>query len=131
MSSSEIKAGRIRRSIDRFSGLASDLLQADRGTFNDRIEMLVEYCRTDETISRIHQQLMERQVQDIKQWAETARTTHELRFPKDMEDRLALQYQILVAIESDQIDVLKLSYAVFRSLANNFNVHLVSCPSGS
>jgi hypothetical protein len=114
----QLPAGQIRRSIQRFNDYAEDLVSADDNTFEDRLSMFVEFCRTDPTISRIHQQLLGVPHVDLEGWLETAFSTREAIFPTDPERRLSLMYQLLLAIQSKSVNFLNLVLVVFPVTGN-------------
>jgi hypothetical protein len=97
-------AGEVRRSIRAFRDLADDLVCADGPTFGDRVTQFVNFCRTDRVFSRIHKQLETHPKVDGNEWLKNnnARLAG-LRFPVDPDQRLSLQYQlVIVAAENPQ-----------------------------
>ena len=49
--------GKIRRSLQRFKDFAGDLSRADMNTFDDRLSLLMDYCKNDEVFQIIDKQL--------------------------------------------------------------------------
>jgi hypothetical protein len=102
----ELSAGQIRRSIQRFNDYARDLESADDSNFTDRLNVFVEFCRADPTISRVHQQLMGVPRVDLHSWLEESGHRREAIFPTDVESRLSLMYQVLLAVQVGKPDII-------------------------
>jgi len=64
----ELSVGKIRRSLKRFEDFASDLARSDMNTFNDRLRMLMDYCKSDPVLSMIHVQLISMPGVDFDSW---------------------------------------------------------------
>ncbi len=106
-----MKAGKVRRSIQRFADFANDLLAADMNTFDDRLSLLIKYFENDELFESIHNQLTKYSNVDFDSWYEEIRSTvggmvgsGDLRFPTDLDNRLSLMYQLLCNIEKERIE---------------------------
>jgi hypothetical protein len=91
-------AGEVRRSIRAFRDIADDLVHADWPTFGDRVIQFTNFCRTDRVFSKIHKQLESHPKVDGNEWLKSnnARLSG-LRFPVDPDQRLSLQYQLVIA----------------------------------
>jgi len=113
MAIGDLSAGQIRRSIQRFDDYGEDLVRADDDTFKDRLNVFVEFCRTDPTASRIHQQLLGVPDTDVKRWVDQAVQKREAVFPTAADLRLSLMYQLLLELQSGHIDLLNFASRVF------------------
>ena len=96
--SSQSTAGDVRRSIRTFRDLADDLLRADWPTFGDRVVQFANFCRTDQVFSQIHKQLESHPQVDGNAWLKSQGDVRlsGLRFPVDPDQRLSLQYQLVI-----------------------------------
>jgi len=110
--SQELTSGKVRRSIQRFSDYASDLLKSDMNTFDDRIRMFFDFCSSDEVFSRIHRQLLSVPAADFNQWFSEREATvggmsgsGQLIFPTDPEMRMSLMYQLLLGIRDGRVNL--------------------------
>lgn len=107
----DFSAGQVRRSIQRFQDSRDDLLSADMNTFDDRLNAFVYFCKNDPVFSIIHNQLINNPNIDFNRWYEEKLGTRSsmagsanLEFPPEPDNRLSLMYQLLLAIQSAQID---------------------------
>ena len=119
-------ARQVRRSLRRFDDHASDLLGADVSTFDDRLSMFVTFCREDPVLAVVHSQLAgSEEGSDAVKWHEE-RTTPEARrqgntkleFPKDMDERVSLMYQLVIALHDGKIPIRKF-FVVFLVTSTN------------
>ena len=53
-----MKAGKIRRSIQRFEDYSRDLISSDMNSFEDRLNLLISYCKSDAFFQKIDEQLV-------------------------------------------------------------------------
>jgi hypothetical protein len=111
-----MKAGKIRRSIQRFSDFTNDLIRADMNTFGDRLALLMNYCRTDEVFAKMNDQLLGNASVNFDEWYAHIRETigsmigsGNLTFPVDLDNRLSLMYQLLYRIDNNQLDLIDFS----------------------
>jgi hypothetical protein len=105
----QLTSGKIRRSIQRFSDYASDLLRSDMNTFEDRIRMFFDFCSSDEVFSQIHQQLLSVPGADFEHWysemqAKFGTRRGQLLFPSEPEARMALMYQLLLRMREGRLN---------------------------
>lgn len=106
---SDLKPRQIKRSIQRFNDYARDLINSDLNTFDDRLNQLVTFCKTDKVLSNIHRQFMNNSNVDFQEWYQdkisdmgsvVGSACFEL--PTKLEQKLALQYQILVKVNDGE-----------------------------
>jgi hypothetical protein len=128
-----VKAGKIRRSIDRFSDFSNDLLSSDMNTFEDRISMLISYAKSDEFFKDLHQQLTTNKSVNFDEWLSSLKETiggmvgsGNLSFPTDLEQRLSLMYQLLCKIESGDLDLLSFTSDFFAIGSSRIDEHIYS-----
>lgn len=103
-------AGQFRRSVQRFGDYANDLLRADMNTFDDALNVFLEFCERDEVFSSVHAQLKSVPGADFESWYQERLATGgsmagsgQLRFPTDPEVRMALMYELLRRLRDDRI----------------------------
>src|SRR6266446_6719596 len=94
----QVNAGQVRRSLRTFRDLAGDLLRADWQMFGDGLNQFVSFCRTDTVFPAIHEQLVHNAGIDAQEWLNENRHIRlsGLRFPLDPDERLSLQYQLVI-----------------------------------
>jgi hypothetical protein len=95
----ELTVAEVRRSIRAFRDRADDLLRAEWQMFGDGLNQLANFCRTDAVFSAIHEQLANNPNVDAQKWLNENRRVRlsGLRFPLNADDRLSLQYQIVIS----------------------------------
>jgi hypothetical protein len=98
----QLNAGQIRRAIRTFRDYSGDLLNADSSSFADRLRMLIRFCESDAVFSTLHTQLINHPTADLNRWLSERGNPRDARlsglvFPTDVEERISLQYQLLVA----------------------------------
>ena len=103
-------SGQIQRSIQRFVDYANDLLRSDMNTFEDTLNVFLEFCVTDEVFSGIHAQLQSVPAANFDEWYTCRRETGgsmagscQLTFPTDPEIRMALMYELLRRIRDGRV----------------------------
>lgn len=116
----ELSAGKIRRSLKRFEDFAGDLARSDMNTFNDRLRLLMDYCKSDPVLSVIHVQLINMPSVDFDSWHKEVLSTFggmvgsgDLTFPTDLEERMALMYQLLDKVNREEIDLIDFAHNFF------------------
>jgi len=128
-----MKAGTIRRSIERFTDFSNDLLSSDINTFEDRITMLVNFIKNDQFFKGLHQQLINNESVDFENWLSSSRNfdcgsagSGNLAFPTDLDQRLSLMYQLLCKIESGQLNFHTFVIDFFAMKSNRINDYIYS-----
>ena len=128
---SEFKARQVQRSIQRFRDYAQDLISADMNTFNDRINVFLDFCQQDPVFSEIHQQLLVATDATAKDWyAERVGKmgsfagSASLDFPTNVDQRVSLQYKLLLAINEGSIDFNSLLIQFFAIGSNSISLHI-------
>jgi len=118
----ELSAGKIRRSLKRFEDFAGDLARSDMNTFNDRLRLLMDYCKSDTVLSLIHAQLMSMPGVDFDSWHKEVLSTvggmvgsGDLTFPTGLEQRMALMYQLLNKVDNNEIDLINFAHNFFAT----------------
>ena len=98
MQDPQLTVAAVRRSLRTFRDHADDLLRADWQMFGDGLNQLANFCRTDLVFSTIHDQLSNRATVDLNNWLNKNGRVQlsGLRFPPDPDDRLSLQYQLII-----------------------------------
>ena len=101
-----MKPSKVKRSYDRFNDYSADLINSDYNTFNDRANMLIDFCETDEVLKLVHEQLINHKNVDFDTWYQERKATiggmvgsGELTFPTKIDDRMAIQYQLIYKIK--------------------------------
>ena len=118
----ELSVGKIRRSLRRFEVFAGDLTRSDMNTFNDRLKLLMDYCKTDPVLSVIHTQLINMPSVDFDAWHNEILSTvggmvgsGDLTFPTNLEERMALMYQLLDKVDRNKIDLINFAHNFFAT----------------
>jgi len=116
----ELSVGKIRRSLRRFEDFAGDLERSDMNTFDDRLKLLMAYCKSDPVFSNIHEQLINMPSVNFQEWHDKVKSTvggmvgsGDLSFPVDLEERMALMYQLLDRIDRKEIDLIGFAHNFF------------------
>lgn len=63
--------GEVQKSIQRFDGFAEDLMRSDMNTFENNLNLFINFCETDSIFSAIHAQLQSVPNADFDEWART------------------------------------------------------------
>ncbi|MBL4830487.1 MAG: hypothetical protein JKY55_11470 [Aliivibrio sp.] len=100
-----MKAGKIRRSIQRFEDHSSDLTSADMNSFEDRLNLLISYCKSDTFFQQIDKQLIENKSVDFDTWYKS-NSRGKVKFPTNIDERLSIMYELLCRINSQEISYL-------------------------
>ncbi len=112
--------GEIRRSLQRFTDFAGDLSSADMNTFDDRLSLLMDYCKNDEVFQVIDGQLKNVDSVNFDSWYSKRKATlggmvgsGQLIFPTNLDERLSVMYQLLSKVNAGEIDFRYFSHAFF------------------
>lgn len=118
-----MKAGKIRRSIQRFEDYSRDLTSSDMNSFEDRLNLLVSYFKSDSFFLQIDYQLIQNKSVDFDSWYES-NSRGKLSFPTNLDDRLSIMYQLLCRINNKNISYLSFccEYLVVRT--NKIDAHI-------
>ncbi|MGI3017483.1 hypothetical protein [Shewanella algae] len=100
-----MKAGKIRRSIQRFEDYSRDLISSDMNSFEDRLNLLISYCKSDAFFQKIDEQLSHNKSVNFDSWY-GSNSRGKLSFPTNLDDRLSIMYQLLCRINSKEISYL-------------------------
>lgn len=118
----KITAGTIRRSLRRFEDFAGDLARSDMNTFDDRLNLLMDYCKTDKVILVIHAQLMNVSTVHFDTWYKEVLSSiggivgsGNLTFPTNIEERMSLMYQLLYKVNTKEIDFFNFAHNFFAT----------------
>lgn len=113
-------AGQFRRSVQRFNDYGADLSGSDMNTFEDALNVFLDFCEQDPVFSSIHGQLLSVRGVDFESWYRARMATvgsmsgsGQLLFPTDAEARMALMYELLRRIRAKEFDVLNFSVPFF------------------
>jgi hypothetical protein len=114
--------GKIRRSLQRFTDFAGDLSRADMNTFDDRLSLLMDYCKNDEVFQVIDAQLKSVNSVDFDSWYAERKATlggmmgsGQLTFPTNLDQRLSVMYQLLSKVNAGDIDFMDFSHTFFAT----------------
>jgi len=125
------RAGEVRRSLQRFNDFASDLLASDYNTFEDRLNLLISFCEADAVFANIHQQLMNFPTVDFDAWIKDRFATMggmsgsgELSFPTDLEARMAVMYQLLVAVRDTRVPWMQFGITFFATASTQCDEYI-------
>ena len=123
-----ITVGKVRRSLQRFSDYSGDLLRSDMNTFDDRLSLLMDYCRSDEIFGVIDSQLKEVANVDFNSWYTERLATRkgmvgsaDLIFPTDIDERMSIMYQLMSKIRSGEVDFSSFTHNFFASGNSTFD----------
>jgi len=104
-----MKAGKVRRSIQRFYDYSRDLSNADMNTFNDRLNLLISFFKTDDFFSKLDKQLIDNPKADFDFWFNTVSKSDNrgrLSFPTEIDERLSVMYELLCRINEQKINMI-------------------------
>jgi hypothetical protein len=112
--------GQVGRSIQRFGDYAQDLLRSDMNTFDNALNILLDFCETDPVFSSIHKQLQSVPEVDFDEWYEGRLASGgsmvgscDLTFPTDPEIRMSLMYELLRRIRDGRVDFVGFATSFF------------------
>jgi hypothetical protein len=114
--------GKIRRSLQRFTDFAGDLSRADMNTFDDRLSLLMDYCKNDEVFQMIDDQLKNVNSVDFDSWYAERKATMggmvgsgQLTFPTNLDQRLSVMYQLLSKVNAGEVEFMDFSHTFFAT----------------
>ena len=130
----ELTSGLIKRSIQRFTDYASDLMAADMNTFGDRLNMFTDFCLNDEVFRSFHAQITRVPNCDFDEWyaereasrvaASTGRGS--LLFPTGIEQRLSILYQLLFGIQTGKVPFLEFTMHYFVLGTGRYDAYILA-----
>lgn len=98
------------KSIRQFNDISDDLIRSDNNTFMDRLSQFFQFTENDELFHYIHEQLLKNPNTNVDIWFEEKLSKRSsmvgsapLEFPKNIDDRLSIQYQLLNSINLRKI----------------------------
>ena len=116
----ELSVGKIRRSLKQFEDFANDLSKSDMNAFNDRLRVLMKYCKSDPVLCLIHTQLISMPGVNFDSWYKNVLSTvggmvgsGDLTFPTNLERRMAMMYQLLNKIYNGEIEMIDFAIKFF------------------
>jgi len=118
-----MKAGKIRRSIQRFEDYSRDLTSSDMNSFEDRLNLLVSYFKSDGFFQQIDEQLIQNKAVDFDSWYES-NSRGKLSFPTNLDDRLSIMYQLLCRINNKDISYLSFCCEYLVVGTNQIDAHI-------
>jgi hypothetical protein len=102
---------KIERSFRRFGDYSKDLLNSNFKTFPINLNIFIDFCENDEIMRIISAQLKSNENVDVNKWYSNFQKTggsitgsKEYVLPIDEEDRISLLYQLLLKINSKELD---------------------------
>jgi len=127
----QYRAGEIRRSLHRFIAFANDLLESDYNTFEDRLNLPISFCERHAILVNIHKQLMNFEAVDFDAWIKERFATAggmsgsgELLFPTNLEARMSVMYQLLVAVRDKRIDWMQFGITFFATGSTRYDEYI-------
>lgn len=120
-----MKAGTIRRSIQRFEDYSRDLRNADMNSFEDRLKLLISFCKIDDFFSKIDAQLINSDAVDFDAWYNSL-SRRQLKFPTNIDERLSIMYQLLCRFDSKDINYLSFCFEYLVVGSNKIDPHIYS-----
>jgi len=122
------KISQITRSLRRFSDYADDLSRADMSTFEDRLGVLIAFCKTDEVFQNVHAQLSGIDEGSVQKWCEERLASQtgmvgsgDLIFPTNEDERLSTMYWLLLKANGEELDAANFAGHFYSSGRNNIN----------
>jgi hypothetical protein len=115
-------AGQVRKSIQRFHDYAEDLILSDMNTFEDTLNLFIDFCETDSVFSGIHAQLQSIPHADFDQWY--ASQSFALTFPTDLEVRMSLMYELLRRIRDGRLPFQTFAISFFHLGTNSITPYV-------
>jgi hypothetical protein len=122
----------VRLSIRKFRDYSSDLQYADVNTFEDRIGVFLNFCRTDPVFARIREQLVSNPRANFEAWEKQSMETSftgwvgsvRLVFPTNEDDRVSLLYQFVEAAGDPKFNLLGKLIHWFTVGSNRYDDYL-------
>jgi hypothetical protein len=118
-----MKAGKIRRSIRRFEDYTRDLICSDMNSFEDRLNLLVSYFKSDAFFLKIDEQLINNNSVNFDSWYSSIDRGRVI-FPTSLDDRLSLMYQLLCRISTKDIGYLSFCSQYLVVGTNKIDAHI-------
>jgi len=91
-------------------------------TFEDRLKLLMDFCKNDPVFSIIHTQLINVPNVDFDVWHKKVLSTTgcmagsgKLIFPTNLDERMSLMYQLLDKVNENEIELISFAYNFFSS----------------
>ncbi|MCD4842926.1 MAG: hypothetical protein K8R25_00365 [Methanosarcinales archaeon] len=102
---------KIERSFRRFGDYSEDLLNSNFKTFSNNLNIFIDFCENDEIMRIISAQLKSKENVDVNKWYSDFQKTggsitgsKEYVLSIDEEDRISLLYQLLLKMNSNELD---------------------------
>jgi hypothetical protein len=102
----------VQTAVRRFSNYADDVLAANYRTFHQYLGIFMEFCENDPVVSVVTSQLKANNKVHFVKWLDDFERTggsfvgsKHFVLPPDDEDRLALVYQFMLAVNSNNIEL--------------------------
>lgn len=100
-------------------------------TFDDRLNLLIDFCENDQMMSVFHEQMLNHPKVDFDSWYKLIQDSRgsmagsaNLSFSTDVDSRTALMYQLLYKINIGEIALLQFTRECFASTSNKINSHI-------
>lgn len=130
-------ARQVERSIRKFKNLANDVLSARYSTWDDNFNGFLHHCETDTVMQVITEPLKNNPHVDLESWYGNFQRSGGMigskrySLPVDEDDRLALLYQLLLAIRGGKIRFIDFALGAFgtthhQDMVNAFNREVLS-----
>lgn len=120
-------AAQFKRSVSRFGDFAGDLIRSDHAGFNQNLSLFLDFFESDLVFRSIHEQLLAVPGVNFDAWwtenSSGFRGTP-LKFPLRATERMALMYELLRRIGSDEIKILNLVLEHYPQASRNVTVHI-------
>src|SRR2546426_5254773 len=96
---------KIRDAYRKFSNCSSDLLDSMMPTYENALNAFLTFCETDELMITLTKPLKENAQVDVMKWYKDVAGTGKFPTFSSDDERLAFEYQLLLRIKNNEIDV--------------------------
>lgn len=114
-------AGQVARSVERFNDFGRALSRSDYANFENSLAIFLNFCKTDNVFSKIHDQLVEIPTEGFDEWFKRCSNNSKFNLPLDEAERTGLLYEILRRIGEKNPDVLNFAVHFFRTSGSSIN----------
>ncbi len=106
---------KITKSLRIFKERRDDVLHEDTSTFDINVQRLLEFCDQDELIKPVIDSIEKPNHMDGEAWWKQISTAREITFPSNLDEDLALRYDILRSLAKTSNRIFSFGFAIGKS----------------
>ena len=107
-------------SLRGFKERRDDLLHEDESTFEHYLERFLQFCETDPLTRSVIETIKSSSTTDADAWWHQLSNEHELSFPPDTSEEMALRYAILESFQEEPRKLLQFGWAFGKKRRGDF-----------